>query len=332
MKRCWWLLAALCLVLTGCASRQKETVDFFAMDTVMTVTVYGTGARQAALDAEASVEALDRRLSIFSSISAFAQFNDSGSASLSQEDAELLSAVLDLSRKTGGVFDPTVQPVVDVWGFYGEEPAVPDAGALAQALSLVGWEHLKLDSRLLTSDLAGVKLDLGGVAKGYAAGLVARQLKDAGVQSAVLSLGGNVQVIGARPDGKDWTVAITDPFGSGQYAARLQVRDTAVVTSGPYERYFLEDGVRYHHILDPETGFPAETGLASVTVVCEDGAVADGLSTALFVMGPEKAADFWRSGEYAFDAVFILEDGTIQITPGLEGRFSSSSAFEVLVP
>lgn len=157
-------------------------------------------------------------------------------------------------------------------------------------------------------------LDFGGIAKGYAAEKCAKLLEAAGIEAALLSLGGNLQTVGTKPDGSAWAVGIADPENPTQAIATLTFTGSlALVTSGGYQRYFEEDGVRYHHILDPKTGYPARSGLASVTILAESGTLADALSTALFVMGLDAAAEFWR-GSDDFEAVFVTDGGKIYAT------------------
>ena len=188
-------------------------------------------------------------------------------------------------------------------------------------LPLVDDSRVELDGTSLTLP-DGAELDLGAVAKGYTGQHLARLIREVGVTSALLDLGGNIQTVGCRPDGDPWRVAVRDPEGEG-YAAVLEVEDEAVVTSGGYERYFEQDGVRYWHILDPATGQPARTGLLSVTVVGPSGTVCDALSTALFVMGQERAADYWLARE-DFDFLLLHEDGSVTCSEGLEGRLTLS--------
>ena len=174
----------------------------------------------------------------------------------------------------------------------------------------------------------GVAIDLGGIGKGFAAQTVRRCLQKQGIQSAVLSLGGNVTLLGSKPDGADWTVGLQDPQTDGCFGY-VSASDVSVVTSGGYQRYFEENGKRYWHILVARTGMPADTGIRSVTVVSADDTLADGLSTALFVMGLDRAAQFWRESR-DFEAVFLLDSGEIYVTQGLEDSFRSERSFEVL--
>ena len=165
----------------------------------------------------------------------------------------------------------------------------------------------------------GAQLDLGGIAKGYAAGRVRTILREAGVTSAIISLGGNVAAVGKKPDGSAWTVGLQDPDRPEAYFGTVSIEDACVVTSGAYQRYFEENGVCYHHILDPHTGCPAESGVKSVSVVVQDDTLADALSTALFVMGLDAGAELWNSSGLSFEAVFVTDDNTVWITPGLAG-------------
>ena len=319
-----WIFAALAAVflLSGCAEQSAETT-FFAMDTVMSVRVWGRDAQDACDAVQEQVTALERELSVTDSDSALAQLNASGSGALPEDALTLLRGALDLSARTGGALDPTLYPAVRLWGFTTGDYRVPADDEIADALSRVGAEHVAIDSDTVTlSD--GAMLDFGAVAKGYAAQKCADFLSD-DVTAALLSFGGNVQTIGDKPDGTAWHIGVQDPFGDGTAAALTLTGTNAVVTSGGYQRYFEENGVRYCHILDPETGAPADSGLSSVTIVAKDGLLADGLSTALFVMGLDDAAEFWRDSD-DFEAVFITDDGAIYYTAGLSGCIEADSA------
>ena len=243
----------------------------------------------------------------------------------------MLACGQEISQATGGALELTIAPLVDCWGWYEGNTAVPDAAALSQALSLVDGSGLTLNDNQASLSRSGMAVDLGGIAKGYTASHVAQMLSERGVSSALINLGGNVQVLGAKPDGSDWVIGIADASDPAAYLGTLSVSDCAVVTSGDYQRYFEEDGRRYHHILDPKTGYPTDNGLHSVTVVCDDGTLADGLSTALFVMGLSQAEAFWRSGVYEFEAVFQADEGLF-VTAGLADSIQTSAEFEVIAP
>ena len=338
-------LTALCLallLLAGCApapAPASPTAEstFFAMDTVMTLKLY-EGGDGALLDAaEDKVNEIEALLSVTDPDSQIYALNHTGTAELSVEKGALLEGVLNLCELTGGALDISIYPVLRAWGFTTGEYSVPDAGAIAALLPLVDYTKVELDRDLpegmrvsLPDDM---EIDLGSVAKGYTGDVLSALLQENGVSSAMLDLGGNIQTIGAKPDGSPWRIGIRDPEGDGNLGV-VEVVDQAVITSGGYERYFEEDGVRYWHILDPKTGAPARSGLISVTVVGYSGWTCDGLSTALFVMGLAGALDHWREHR-DFEAVFVLEDGSVIITAGLEGRFTPSQkerAFTVAQP
>lgn len=313
MKRILAGFLLLTLLLGGCAQTEPHRAELFAMDTLMQLTVWG---EESALDSvKTELRRLDALLSVTDGRSEIYALNRDGHAALSEEVAALLRDAVSLSEQTGGAFDPTVYPLVLAWGFTGETQAVPTDAAREEALSRIGTEHLHFSGDTLTLD-AGTQLDLGGIAKGFAAERCATLLRQQGVTAALLSLGGNVQTVGDKPDGSAWAVGIADPNEPSAAIARLEFHgDKALVTSGGYQRYFEQDGTRYHHILDPQTGFPAENELASVTVIADSGTRADAYSTALFVMGLEDAVEFWRARS-DFEAVFVLNDGTLRATEG----------------
>ena len=323
---------ALCLafiLLAGCApapTQARPTVEntFFAMDTVMTLRLYEGGDEALLDEAEDRVKELEALWSVTDEGSEIYALNRDGAAELSPETAELLDTALGMCRRTDGALDISIYPVLRSWGFTTGEYAVPTEAELAALLPLVDYTQVRQE-RTYASLPDGMEIDLGSVAKGRTGDVLAACLKENGVTSAMLDLGGNIQTVGVKPDGSPWRVGVRDPEGDGNVGV-VEVADQAVVTSGGYERYFEEDGVRYWHILDPKTGFPARSGLISVTVVGDCGAVCDALSTALFVMGLDGAVDFWlrHGAELGFELVLVEEDGSVTITEGLEGRFTLS--------
>ena len=332
MKRI--LSALLCiLLLCGCsgpqAGDQPQQVQFFSMDTVMSIRLYAGGGEAALQAARQEVERLDGLLSRTdpdSQLSALnARAGDGSAVPLEPEAAELLSFAKSVSQLLPGCFDITIAPVMDAWGFTGEERHVPSADALTAAMALVDSSLLTVDQAAATARLerAGMEVDLGAVAKGFAAGRAERVLREQGVTSALLDLGGNITAIGSKPDGSPWQVAVKDPQNTSEALCVLSLADQTASTSGGYERYFEEGGVTYHHIIDPKTGYPADTGLRSVTVVSSDHMLADALSTALFVAGEEAALDFWRSRD-DFELVLCTQDNRVIITQGLEEGYRSA--------
>lgn len=312
-----WFAAVLlaALVLTGCGPKQPEAheAQLFAMDTLMSLRIWGDEAL--VTQTEDTLRSLEALLSATAEDSDIARLNRDGTAELQPQTADLLQQALDCAARTGGAFDPTVYPLVCLWGFPSGKYHVPTEAELTGALAHTGAQHLQLDGAAAALD-AGCSVDLGGIAKGYAAEQCAHQLEETGAQAAMLSLGGNVQTVGSKPDGTAWQVGIADPKDPSSAIAVVRFTGSkALVTSGDYQRFFEQDGVRYHHILDPQTGRPVQNGLRSVTILADSGTLADGLSTALFVMGLERATEFWRASS-DFEAVFITEDGTIYATEG----------------
>ena len=326
MKRIFGIFLCLFL-LSGCGATgdtAASTRYLTAMDTVMTLTAYGPNRDRALEEAVAEIQRLDSLLSIGSDSSDISRLNREKTAVLSPDAASLLGSALDLARDTQGIFDPTVYPLVKLWGFYDKNYHVPSRQELSDALAKVNYREVSLGEDGQASLGPGQQIDLGGIGKGYTSQRVTELLRQAGITSAMVSLGGNIQCLGAKPDGNPWNIGIRDPFGEELYAA-VRVTDKAVITSGGYERYFEdpETGTVYRHILDPRTGFPAEKGLSSVSIVTSDGTLGDGLSTALYIMGLEEATQYWQAHRDAFEAVFITDDGTLYATEGLRGSLTS---------
>lgn len=335
MKRFSILIAALCLCLTGCGKQTTEAAaQIFAMDTVMEVAAYGEHAEQAVKSTEKRIEELENRLSRTKADSLVSGLNRDGSIRhLTYDYWNLIARAKEYRGATNGAFDITIAPVMDAWGFTGDSFRVPEQSELDELLKYVNSDEIQIQEEPAYSVTLGEgqAIDLGGIAKGYTSDLVEQTFRANGIESGKISLGGNVFVLGGKPDGSDWRVGIKDPRNESGLAAILSLRDAYAITSGGYERYFEENGKTYHHIIDPSTGYPADSGLLSVTVVAADngpdwagagnGAMCDAFSTALFVMGEEQALDFWRNGGYDFDLVLVTEDGRVVITAGLADRF-----------
>ena len=320
------MLSAL-LFLTGCSAESSpEPVQgtFFAMDTVMDFTIYGESGL---IDqSESLITSLESLVSVTDADSELYAINQTGSGMLTEEASSLMEQALEICRRTDGALDLSIYPIVRAWGFTTGSYQVPDEAEIQALLPLVDYRKIQYDAATGTVTLPeGMEIDLGSVAKGYAGQLAAQMLREHGVQSALLNLGGNVQTVGTKPDGSPWQIGIKDPQGEDAMMV-LSVEDQAVVTSGGYERYFEQDGQTYWHIMDPSTGHPADSGLISVTIVGDEGVVCDGLSTALFVMGLEKAADLWAQS-CDFEAVFVTASGEVYITEGLRDRFALTEQY-----
>lgn len=310
----------------------EATQSIFAMDTYMTVTAYGARAEEAVDAGISEIQCLDSLLSTGDENSEVAQINSAGSGVLSEDTQYLLERSLSIWESTGGVFDITIYPLMNEWGFTSGDYKVPSEETIHSLLNLVDAANIEFDQETSTLTFAkeGMKIDFGGIAKGYTSSRLMEIFSNYGIESALVNLGGNVQVLGSKVNGTAWRVGIQDPNDSDSYIGGVSVTDKAVITSGGYERYFEQDGVTYHHIIDPSTGYPADSNVSSVTIVSDDGTLADGLSTSLFIMGVDKAADYWRKNSDLFDAILMTDDGDIYVTEGIASQFFSDNSFNII--
>ncbi|MFR7997597.1 MAG: FAD:protein FMN transferase [Blautia sp.] len=326
--------------LAGCAAveetrpetRQQEELpadmEFFAMNTYMTFQAYGEQADSALEAAKKRVLELEQRWSVTEEDSEIYQINHSnGNAVILSEDTRaVMEFVLQMAEKTSGNLEPTIYPVLTAWGFTAEENRIPGEEEIQTLLKSVGYQKIQLNGNQIQIP-SGMKLDLGAVGKGYAGDEAAETLKENGITSALLNLGGNVQAVGSKPDGSDWRIGIRNPFGEGNLGI-LEISDRAVVTSGNYEHYFVgEDGETYGHILNPFTGKPVENELMSMTIVTKQGQEGDALSTALFVMGLDGAKEYWREHP-GFEMLAVTKDGEIYLTAGIQNQFVPDLSYE----
>jgi thiamine biosynthesis lipoprotein len=336
IRRRWLAAAGILLVaLVGAAAlpnwfqrTARFTGSTFAMDTLVTVTVYGPRAAERGRLALAEFERLDKLLSAFRTESEVGQVNAAAGREpvrVSRETVDLVALALRYAALSGGAFDPTVGPLVRLWAIGNGRSAPPAAGEVEKARELVDYRRVMLDQpgRRLYLPRRGMALDLGAVAKGYAAERAAGLLRQAGVKSALIDAGGNIAALGTRPDGRPWRVGLQHPRRPGEIFGVLAVADRAVVTSGDYERYFESGGRRYHHLLDPATGYPAG-GVRSATVVAPSSTLADILSTAVFVLGPERGPALARAQGAA--TVVVDAAGQVKVDPALAAAWTGAAA------
>lgn len=321
------LLLLFVMLLTGCGNEsvfsgdQPVKQDFFAMNTYISVTTYGEQAEQALQAVQERTETLEHLWSVTDTESEIYQINHSAgkSVTVSDETTELISFTLEMAEKTGGALDPTIYPVLTAWGFTTDIHRVPSSEELASLLKLVDYKKINLERDTITLP-AEMMIDLGAVGKGYASDEAVQLMRDMNITSALLDFGGNIMLIGSKPDGNDWRIGIKNPLGEGSLGV-LSISDCAVVTSGNYENYFIgENGNTYGHIIDPSTGLPVNNDLAAVTIIAKDGKLCDALSTALFVMGAEQAADYWRANG-GFEMLLVTNHNEILLTEGIAERF-----------
>ncbi len=315
---------------------QNTSRTDFAMGTVITETVYGRNSEPTAEDIAALIQELDRNeLSWREGDSSIAILNQTleteTSAEVPEQTARYIQDSLTLCEDSGGALDITIHPLIDLWGIESDTPNVPSEEEIEAALVRTGYSGIHVpDATHIQSDRTGLSIDLGAVGKGIAADEVCAYLNQqnenqndgTSVRGAVIAIGGTVLVYGKKPGNQPWQVGIRDPEGSqDSYLGYLSLKGTTVVsTSGGYEQYFEENGIRYHHIFDPDTGYPAESGLMSVTVICESGLHSDGLSTACFILGYEDSLPLLEA--YNAEAVFVTTENQIYVTDGLQDSFT----------
>ena len=329
MKRLALLLAMLfCLPsLASCRQVRAYSESFYLMDTLVGVTLYTDDADLAETafeECERLLRELDGLWSRHKPSSEISRLNasETGLDGLDARTLALLRTALDVFVRTGGAFDVTVTPLIALWERCGKEDRLPTAEELAAAKSAVGYGRLTLTDTGVIKQNSTVTVDLGGIGKGEAISCLITYLSTTGVLGGLVSFGSNVAVFGEKPDGAPFRVAIKHPRAENAVIGKLTLEAGEVLSvSGDYERYVTIGGNRYHHILDPETGYPADTGLASVAVISTDGAEADALSTALLVMGLEDAMAFYASGVMRFEAIFVDTAGQVSVTGGLADRF-----------
>lgn len=324
-----------CLFIFVSCSQNSSFVAFESMNTFMTLKAYGKNAAKANSKVKARICELEDFFSTTKPESDVYKINqaDGDFEFFHKETACLALYAFEMAEKTGGALNLAVYPIVKAWGFTTGEYKIPSETEIRSILPYTDFTKIKIqevpfenaensEKTFVIHKPAGAMIDFGAIAKGFAGDEAVKILKTCGVDSAILDLGGNIVAFGTKTDGAEWNVGIKNPWDAENPAAGLKVKNTNVVTSGGYERFFVgDDGKKYIHIFDGKTGFPVENELESVTVVCEKGVYADALSTALFVMGKEKAVDFWNKSR-DFDMILITKDGKIFYTSGLKQKIS----------
>ena len=303
------------LTLTSC-SEKPLTENEFQLGTIITITAFDKIGKDHIEGCFDVIDEVDSLLDFHSEDSELGYLNANAHLAplkVSDELYELISTAYDMTVLTGGAFNLAIGPLVELWDIGGLNARVPDSDEIESVLPLLDWNNIILDDNEKTVYFAipGMKIDLGGIGKGYAADKVVEYLKENGVEKALLNLGGNVYALGEKEKGTPWKVGIRKPEDeSSEFFTVVEVSDESVVTSGGYERYFIdEDGRRYHHILDSRTGYPAESDILSVTIVDESSTLSDVLSTATFALGSVEGKALLES--LGVEGVFLLEDGSV---------------------
>lgn len=306
--------------------------EFFAMDTYMEVDAYGDNGEKAVAKAEKEVNKLDSILSTGKSTSEISKLNKNKKQVVSADTMSLIKESVKISKETNSAFNPTIYPLMELWGFTTKNYYVPKDNEIKPLLNHMDIDNIKIDESKneVSFKDSNMKIDLGAIAKGYTSSKIIDIFKENNIKSGMVTLGGNVQVLGKKPDGSLWKVGIQNPISESEYLGVLQTSDKAVITSGGYERNFTKNGKTYHHILDPSNGYPENNGLTSVTIISSDGTLADALSTSLFVMGKDKAIDFYKKSNYNFDFILYTSDNKLIISDGIEDIFFSNLDIEVV--
>lgn len=336
-------LAAACLLIpvfsiTGCQKLSQEfsgqnqpvSRSDFLLNTFVTISLYDTDDTSILDQCMTICKDYENLFSTTIETSEIYRLNhrspDQQTFTLSDDTAALLKKGLEYCELSEGAFDITVEPLTSLWDFTGENPVVPDAEQIQEAASRVGYRNLRLEGNTLTFLSPDTTIDLGGIAKGYIADRIRDYLLDSGVESAIINLGGNVLCIGERPDGTAFHIGLQKPFADrSETFETLAIHDMSVVASGVYERYFIQDGVNYHHLLNPATGYPYDNGLISVTILSEDSVDGDGLSTTCFALGLEDGIALLDSMEHVW-GIFITDDYEVHYSSGAEEFLLKGSA------
>jgi thiamine biosynthesis lipoprotein len=315
------LIFSFCLLFLSC-TRQETSRTEFVLGTFCSITLFEKGQNSICDEIFSRIREIDNLMSVNIPSSDVSRINAAAgieSVQVHEDTYKVIERAVYFAKLSGGEFDPTVGPLVSLWGI-SKKPRVPTQEEIDNVLPLINWRNIELDAQLKSVYLTqnGMALDLGGIAKGYAADEAVKIIKEYGIESAKIDLGGNIFMIGERSDKKLWKVGIQNPVKNrGAIAGILQIQDKTVVTSGVYERNFEQNGKTYHHLLSVSDGYPANNGLLSVTIITDISMDADALSTAVFVSGYEKGLSILNEYQKA-QAVFIFEDKSVITTSGVD--------------
>jgi Membrane-associated lipoprotein involved in thiamine biosynthesis len=316
MKKQVFLFLFLLVFLFSCKKQQEYSETRFLMDTICEIKVVSDNEKFARKVLDETFKEVERIGKIFgyskdSEVEKINSFSGVKPVVVSSEVFNLIKKSIEISENTDGAFDITVGILSDIWGFkkFSQEKnfVVPKKEEIEKALSLVGYKNIKLDEKKQSVFLTkrGMEIDLGGIAKGYSIMRTKEILEKNNFRNFLINFGGDIYVKGKNKDGKPWKVAVQHPRNKNEFLTILNLTDISIVTSGDYERYFVVDGARYHHIFDPKTGYP-KNGIVSVTILHSDSTIADALSTGIFVLGEKKVSDVLK--KYNFEYIIVKEE------------------------
>lgn len=301
--------------------------ELYVLGTNAVLKAYGKNSYDAVNEAEKVLYDIDKNMSIFRSESEVSKVNKNSGISpqrVSSETFYVIKEAVRYSRITEGAFDPTIGPLVKLWGIGTSHECIPLRSDIDKALHLVNYNDIVLNETEKTVFLKrkGQSIDLGAIAKGYAADMVCKIFRKNKVSSALIDLGGNIYALGKKSDRSLWTIGIQNPFSKrGTFAGTIKVKNKSLVTSGNYERYFVQSGVRYQHIIDPRTGFPSTSSIVSATIVSDTSIEGDGLSTGIYILGLDKSIRIINSLKNV-DAVLIDKNAKVYVSSGLKNNFA----------
>ncbi|MBY6952355.1 FAD:protein FMN transferase [Clostridium botulinum] len=324
------LLLCICLplVFVGCDSKSEEPVsrETYLMGTIINIKAYGKDADKAVQASVDKISDIENKMSLNISTSEVNKINKNAGivpVKVSKNTFDVVKASLIYSEKSKGSFDITVEPLVSLWGIGTDKARIPSKDEINNALKLINYKDVIINEKESTVMLKrkGQAIDLGAIAKGYTADELKKVLLNYNVSSAFLSLGGNVYVLGNKPDKTLWKIGVQNPLEPrGDYLGIVSVSDKSVVTSGNYERFFEKNGKRYHHIFDTKTGYPAEKGLISVSIISDKSIDGDALSTSVYTLGLDEGKKLIESLK-GVEAIFVTNDKKVYVTSGLKDIF-----------
>lgn len=324
-KKITALLAASALLMSGCSglsAKRDQVYTDTLFDTVVNIRIYDAADESVLKGCEELCKKYDAMFSRTNENSEISMINNAGGAAVevSKETIKLIQKGIYYSEMSNGAFDITIGSVSALWDFKADAPAVPDAAAIADAVSHVNYENILIRDNTVRLLDPQAKLDVGAIAKGYIADRVRDYLEEEGIDHAMIDLGGNIVAMGSKPDGTDYNIGIQKPFDeSGTPITSVKLSNKSIVTSGIYQRYFEQDGKIYHHILDPATGSPCENSLYSVSIITDSSLTADALSTTCFLLGYEKGMNLVNQLDNV-DAVFITNDNEIHYSKNFQHK------------
>lgn len=335
-------LMFICIIMfsfTSCVSTkntnkniEKHTKEIYAMDTIVTITVYNKEQPEEAFNkVEKEIKKLEEKFSTTFKNSDVNKINTNPTSEtkVSKEIIEVIKIANEVSKKTKGAFDISVYPLVKAWGFTKDEHKVPKDAEIKKLLNYVDYTKITINEQENTVKLKeNMALDMGGIAKGYIAEVAANILLLEGIESGIVNAGGDIKTFGNHPEKENWTIAIEyAEENTSSYLGVVKIKDKSVITSGAYQRYFEENGKKYHHIINPKTGKPSDSKIKSSTVIADSITKGDGLSTAFFVMGVDKSIEYYK--EYKdVDFILLTVEDEIYITEGISNSFTIDEKYK----